>query len=271
MIEEARRRAYLDAMQVVTWLPRLALPFAAPSRPALLAAPETPAGNVAAAAVAMPARVQVAPPLVATDVDAAAEIAPLRPKIEVPRPAARTQASQPPAGDQAEPQTAATETARAAPPRFALQLLRAGSCLLLAELPTGYPFQSRDPAYLLLRDLLRAAGLPDSPQQVGDGEPIRWPLLNRGALDQGPDSARDYVQAVLQREREGAVCIWLIGLPAIRFGGERDEDVYCREFAIEEVGPAWALPGLELLMDEPQRKAELWQAMRRLMPRWKDA
>ncbi|MDV7213581.1 energy transducer TonB, partial [Azotobacter beijerinckii] len=36
MIDEARRRAYLGAMQVVSWLPRVALPFAAPSRPELL-------------------------------------------------------------------------------------------------------------------------------------------------------------------------------------------------------------------------------------------
>ena len=31
---------------------------------------------------------------------------------------------------------------------------------------------------------------------------------------------------------------------------------------------AWALPGLELLMDEPERKRELWQAMRRVRQRW---
>ena len=48
------------------------------------------------------------------------------------------------------------------PPRFTLQLLRAGSCALLVELPTGEAFTRRDPAYLLLQDLLRAAGLPVS-------------------------------------------------------------------------------------------------------------
>ena len=64
----------------------------------------------------------------------------------------------------------------APPPRFSLQLLRAGDCALLVELPTGQPFQSRDPAYILLKDLLRAAGLPDSPQLLG--EPVRWPLLS---------------------------------------------------------------------------------------------
>ena len=73
------------------------------------------------------------------------------------------------------------------PPRFALQLLQAGSCTLLVELPTGEPFASRDPGYLLLRDLLRAAGLPDSPRLIG--EPVRWPLLARGNLDQGPQAA----------------------------------------------------------------------------------
>ncbi|HHK2808861.1 TPA: protein TonB, partial [Pseudomonas aeruginosa] len=36
MIEEQRRRAFLGAMQITSWLPRQPLPFAAPSRPELL-------------------------------------------------------------------------------------------------------------------------------------------------------------------------------------------------------------------------------------------
>jgi hypothetical protein len=40
---------------------------------------------------------------------------------------------------------------------------------------------------------------------------------------------------------------------------------------IEGLGLAWAIPGLELLMEEPQRKAAVWQAMRRLMARWKQS
>jgi len=46
LLIESRRRAYLNAMQVVHWLPRAELPFAAPSRPELLlpvAALEEPA------------------------------------------------------------------------------------------------------------------------------------------------------------------------------------------------------------------------------------
>ena len=34
--------------------------------------------------------------------------------------------------------------------------------------------------------------------------------------------------------------------------------------------PDWALPGLELLIDEPQRKAALWQAMQGVQARWRD-
>jgi hypothetical protein len=62
--------------------------------------------------------------------------------------------------------------------------------------------------------------------------------------------------------------LWLIGLPAIRFAGEADAEAYNRELQVEGLGAAWALPGLELLMDEPERKRELWQAMRRVRQRW---
>ncbi|AZF51163.1 Periplasmic protein TonB [Pseudomonas sp. R4-34-07] len=243
-------------MQVVNWLPRTELPFAAPSRPELLQAPEpyeafSPSGEEAAAPVAVIKPVPETRPTVA------------RTKIEVPRPSPVVKA------------VVAEDTAPVAkapvvpPPRFALQLLRAGRCLLLVELPTGERFQSRDPAYLLLKDMLRAAGLPDSPQIVGD--PVRWPLLVRGTMDQGPDAARDFVQSFVaaRLEDEPCVCLWLIGLPAVRFAGEADAEAWCRELQVEGLGSVWALPGLELLMEEPQRKADIWQAMRRLMARWK--
>lgn len=254
-------------MQVATWLPRTALPFAAPSRPELLVLPEplpTPEPvrparpePVAAAAVAERSEAPAAP----------------RPKIEVPRPGSTPRVAVPEPA--AEPEADAPQPVKAAPvapPRFALQLLRAGVCLLLVELPTGEGFQSRDPAYLLLKDLLRAAGLPDAPQLIG--EPIRWPLLARGNLDQGPDAARDFLQGFLAaRLEEGpaCACLWLVGLPAVRFAGEADAEAFGRELQIDGLCAAWAVPGLELLMDEPHRKADLWRAMRRVMRRWNHA
>lgn len=256
MLNESRRRAYLTAMQVVNWLPRTELPFAAPSRPELLAPLPLPVEPSVAAVVTPVAVAPVTPRPVVE-----------RPKIEVPRPSLASTRSGAVAEVEAAP--APIKAAVVPPPRFALQLLRAGRCLLLVELPTGEAFQSRDPSYLLLKDMLRAAGLPDSPQIIG--EPVRWPLLVRGQLDQGPEAARDFVQGfvVARLEDEPCACLWLIGLPSVRFAGEADAESYNRELQVEGLGCAWALPGLELLMDEPQRKADVWQAMRRLMTRWK--
>lgn len=261
MISELRRRAYLSAMQVASWLPRVELPFAAPSRPELLqpAEPEPESVPISSAAEPTPTSAPVPQPAA-------------RPPIDVPRPSAAAKVfAKPEAKPEAEDTPVVEAKPLVPPPRFALQLLRAGDCALLIELATGEPFQSRDPSYLLLKDLLRAAGLPDAPQQVGDGSPIRWPLLTRGNLDQGPDAARDYVQGVLagQLEAEPCRCLWLVGLPAVRFAGEADAEAYCRELQVEGLGTAWALPSLELLQDEPQRKADVWRAMRRIMPRWK--
>ena len=273
---ETLRRAYLSAMQVETWVPRVALPFAAVSRPDVLAWEPEQALPEAAAEV----RITPEPPA------RAAVPAPSQPKPQAPvgnlverlkaqldgapsEPAALEPKSAEPVADAPSAETA--EASKQSTPHFALQLLRAGACLLLVETPTGYPMQSRDPAYLLLKDMLRAAGLPDRPMLLGDGEPIRWPLLRRGNLDQGPQAARDYVQGVLMGEyqRQACACIWLVGLPALRFAADLTDEHYNQEQTLPELGSVWAIPSLELLMDEPQRKAPLWQAMRQLMPRWK--
>jgi len=267
MLTEPRRRAYLNAMQVVSWIPRVALPFAAPSRPEVLARAE-PEPPVAPQALAAPVVEERAAAAVTPGTGnlAAALVERLKPSAPSPAPVPAVEP-----GPQAEAAPAPAAPERAAPPRFALQLLRAGQCLVLVELPTGEPFQSRDPAYLLLKDLLRAAGLPDSPQLIG--EPVRWPLITRGSLDQGPQAALEYVQGFVaaQLEAQPCACLWLVGLPAVRFAGEADAEAFNRELQVDGLGNAWALPGLELLMEEPQRKAELWRAMQRVMRRWNDS
>jgi len=271
LITESRRRAFLDAMQITSWLPRTELPFAAPSRPELLQLIEAEAEPApvielerptAQPAPAAPKSVTVTPAVAASPAADAIRVA--MPRIAVPEP-------KKPVAKASEAQVAAVEQkASVPPPRFALQLLRAGNVLLLVELPTGESFQSRDPAYILLKDLLRAARLPDKPQQVGDGEPIRWPLLHSGSLDQGVEAARDYVQGVVAAELEemGCACLWLIGSPALRFAGEVEADACYRELTIEGLGPALAMPGLEQLMEQPESKAQLWKTMCRSMSRW---
>ena len=270
MIDEARRRAYLGAMQVTQWLPRTALPCAAPSRPQVLAVIEAPVETPRRGPGAARAQGQAAArPAPAVPVRGEPPVAPA--PAEVPR-KAPVLPLRPPAAAPAETRPAPVAAPRReAPPRFALQLLRAGDCLLLAGLPTGEPFASRDPAYRLLKDLLRAAGLPDSPQPLG--EPIRWPLFRGNAeFDQSPAAARDYVRTVLQGqlEQQPARCTWLIGSAAARFAGEEDDVEAGRELDLGALGIGWSLPGLDQLMEAPPLKAELWHSMRRAMRRWTD-
>ncbi len=100
---------------------------------------------------------------------------------------------------------------------------------------------------------------------------MRWPLFSRGNMDQGPQAAREFVQGfVAARLEEGAqcACLWLVGMPAVRFAGEGDEESLLRELQVEGLGVAWALPGLERLAEEPTLKADLWRAMRRVRQRW---
>ena len=77
MLTEPRRRAYLSAMQVVHWLPRAELPFAAPSRPELLL-PVAPVED-------LDFDVRPAPAANEAPVTSQARSGE-RPKIEIPRP-----------------------------------------------------------------------------------------------------------------------------------------------------------------------------------------
>jgi len=257
---EVRRRAYLQALDLDVWVPRTPLPFAAPSRPEALWVEEVEEAPVAARVVRPEPVPKAAPPV---EAPAAA-----RPRIEIPRPGP----AKPAASVVVEPEAERVPPPPREPaPRFALQLLQAGRCLLLLELPTGDALGARDPAYLLLRDLLRAAGLPETPRIVSE-EPIRWPLLNSGQLDQGPAAAAEFVQSFVaaHQERLGeGLGLWLIGGAARRYSGveQPDETGVERETAL---GAAWLVPGLEVLMEEPAAKAALWQAMRPVRRRWTD-
>lgn len=257
---EVRRRAYLQALQLDVWVPRTVLPFAAPSRPEALWVKEPEEAPVVARVVRSEPVAKAAPAAVADAPPAS------RPRIEIPRPAALKPAAPPVA--EPEPERAPPPPREPAP-RFALQLLQAGRCLLLLELPTGDTLGARDPAYLLLRDLLRAAGLPDTPRIVSE-EPIRWPLLNGGQLDQGPAAAGEFVQSFVSghQERLGeGLALWLIGVAARRCSGVEDAQLTGVE-RDTALGPAWLVPGLDILMEEPAAKAALWQAMRPLRRRW---
>lgn len=278
---EVRRQAMLQAMQMDVWLPRQQLLNAATSRDYLLewqpveliaATPEStdnrptspepsrqPKSAMQSAVVAPAERAeswaevrdrlalatsgQVAAPSVATP-EVVADLVP----ADVP-------------AESVEPI-----------PRFALQLLRAGNCLVLVDLPTGQPFQSRDPDYQLLKDMLRAAGLTDQPDFMRQGEPIRWPMLHSGNLmhAQHAEAARACVRDLLSLELQQtpAVCVWLLGQHAQRFANTTDEtDLYALQPFVEGA-QLWALPSLEQVLEQPLLKRDIWRSMCALRPLW---
>ena len=158
-------------------------------------------------------------------------------------------------------------------PRFSLQLLRSGPCLLLADLPLGEAFQSSDPDFQLLQDILRAARLPQ-PRMLRQGEPIRWPLLTAGQLagSQDEEAARACVRDLLELEcsQQPVNFVWLLGPRAMRFANAA-HDADADQFSLGAFHGQvrfWNLPSLEQLMRERALKPQLWYHLQKLMPHW---
>ncbi|KXU39144.1 hypothetical protein AXE65_10015 [Ventosimonas gracilis] len=242
MLTEPRRRAVLTAMQVDCWLPRTPLPFAPPPRAHMLNATQrahvvkkSNEPQTVAAAVRRESADKARLPLAV----------PTKPAKK--RPSVKANAL--------------------SAPHFSLQLLRAGDCLLLLDCPYGEFLQSREPAYLLLLDISRAAQLPP-PRPVG--EPVSWPLLANSKVAQDNQAARDYVQGFIrtQQEAQFSACLWLLGADALRFAAGGEAAVF-HELYIEGLCNAWVLPALDELLAQQALKAKLWQSMQRVMRRWK--
>lgn len=270
--QEVRRQALLQVMQLDVWLPRQALPFAAQSRDYLLdwsleltqAEPVTqvqaPAVASAEMGVAQAQQAQNQLQQIRQSLTAGQRVA--APVVTETQSVAVTEAHAPEV---------------AAPvqeiPRFTLQIVRSASCLVLLDLPVAESLQSRDPEYLLLKDILRAAQLPHEPSLLRNAEPIRWPLLSVGSLAHSQDgqAARSYVRELLSMEcaQQPTSMIWLLGENAVRFANMSDE--FADDFGItafEHEWQLWSLPSLEQLLQNPTLKHQLWQSMQLRMPRW---
>lgn len=272
--QELRRQAMLQVMQLDVWLPRQQLHNAAQSRDYLLEWQAEDVTIVAPAATTKPPVAKVAPPAAETSAPAARVRG--QAYVSVRDKLAALQAAQPVIAPvkavvesiAAESALAVVEpiTAQAEPiPRFALQLLRADNCLVLVDLPTGQSFQSRDPDYQLLKDMLRAAGLTDKPSLMRQGAPMTWPMLHSGNLmhEQHAAAARACVRDLLSFELQGAsaVCVWLVGPNAVRFGSADDNiQLYALQPFVDGV-QLWSLPSLESVLEQPLLKREIWRSM----------
>ena len=291
--QEVRRQAMLQVMQLDVWLPRQQLVNAAASRDYLL---EWDSVKAVAAAVeptvvaqpsVAPRAAAIAPTVAAAPAAPAAPAAASAPRadawVSIRDKMALTQTAQRPAvvasvapEAVAAPEIPAVAVVQAEPiPRFALQLLRADNCLLLVDLPTGEAFQSRDPDYQLLKDMLRAAGLTDQPDFMRQAAPITWPMLHSGNLvhEQNAAAARACVRDLLTVELQSkpAVCIWLLGKQAVRFASSADDaDLYSVQSFVEGA-QLWSLPSLESILEQPLLKREIWRSMCKERSLWQVA
>lgn len=287
--EEVRRQAMLQVMGLDVWLPRQLLPYAAPTPDWLLEWPpvtEQPATTQSGAAVPQTSAHTDTPVAVrpAGPDSARASLQQVRQALESGVPVNTATPESAPVdtpvadGPDSSAVSATPPVPEQAPapvveiPRFSLQLLRSGPCLLLADLPLGEAFQSSDPDFQLLRDILNAAGLPQ-PQMLRRGEPVRWPLLTTGALagTQDASAARACVRDLLEHEysQQTVSFVWLLGPRAMRFANAADEDADL--FALTPLQDGirlWNLPSLEQLMQQHGLKPQLWYHLQKLMPHW---
>lgn len=254
-MKASQRRAMLEAMQLEVWRPRVALPLAAPAWPEL---PEeiavSPSVRVQPTSLVDEAREYPQP--LPEPAGPAAVVVPLRPSVVVST-ASRT-LIKPPIRE-------AVAEVKSTVPRFVLQLLQAGPCLLLLEEP--FP---KEEGSQLLRDLLQAASLPKA-QPVT--EPITWPLLSgKTSVPQDLNAARQYVQTVLATQQEsqtGPSSLWLFGEVAARVGGGLDILPEApTQLLLKTLGPVLLLPSLARLMDSPAQKAQVWHLLYHASSHW---
>ncbi len=266
--QEVRRQAMLQAMHIDVWLPRQTLVNAAPSRELLLDWETIDQVAIQPAVQTMP-RPQAAAASSAISAPAvrSGERVSVRDKLALAaiKPKAKPNVSAPVTASVEQPATQPASIAAEPIPRFALQMLRADNCLLLVDLPTGEAFQSRDPDYQLLKDMLRAAGLTDQPRFLRQGTPLVWPILRTGNLmhSQNAAAARACVRDLLSVEQQAELtrCIWLLGEQAVRFGSAADDVALYQLQPFTEDVQAWSLPSLESVLEQPLLKRDIWRSM----------
>lgn len=277
--QEQRRQAMLQHMGLEVWLPRCQLPAAAVSRDFLLAWDTSahPADDEQAEPAIPVAQPVASEPATVTQPVRPAQVRNSLEKIrhslnEQPSKSALVDAVSE-AKDEAPVAEAIEEVTLVEIPRFALQMLRSGSCLLLLDLPVGESLQARDPEYILLKDMLRAAQLSPEPSMLRNAEPIRWPILSGGnlATHQDEQAARSYVRELLHVEstHQPTRYIWLLGQQAARFACEPKVGLDLFELLpFAQQTQCWVLPSLETLMQDPSLKRQLWHSMQQHMAGW---
>jgi hypothetical protein len=175
-VNEARRLAYLDALEIETFVSRADLPGAAVSRRVLVHPPARPATAPAT---------DIEPPAVAAEQPAAD----LRRQLAAgqPRPARPVERAPVPADSQ--PGDLSEEV-----PVFSVAMVIAGGCAWLEELPRGHELP--DGYLALLVAISRALGWQGAEPAL---ERFDWPMNNSSAMPQDGNAAGDAFKGFLMR------------------------------------------------------------------------
>lgn len=248
MLNEYRRRVYLEAMGVESLIPRLQLPGAKPSTRCEWLS-ETPLEAVVNVSAGGP----VAGPGGASAV-AQSGAAAARDLLRDGPPSTRREV--------AESAGSGPDTARAAQSiaRFSLTLVRAGRVLLVDEGLSG----DSDPQHYLrfVSNILYAVGLADVPLSV---ESFIWPLprVRGDHVDRSEAAARQALAAYLskQLEHSGAGYLLLMGETAPHYAVEADvspgELRHYPPFAVQ----ALVTVSAQRSMTDPALKPLLWSEL----------
>ncbi len=265
-MRESQRLAYLQAIGVTGWVPRLPLVHAAKRLPAQ-------AESFVECAEAAPASPVPAEPITPAAVSPSARLVEQR-RAQIAAQPAKQRA--PDSGSTVEliaaAPTPAVELAGLSVAPFYLQLWLAGPCALLIEIADP-GLEKGTSEHNLLCDILRAAGLPATPRLLAD---FRWPLSRNPQVARSAEAASEALQVFMQArlEQKPVSSIGCFGAMAGLLATPDPESATAlkgREQALEELGPGWFAPGIETMLRQPEEKARLWQLLKRVMPRWKDA
>lgn len=228
-MNEARRVAYLDAMGIDSYVSRSQLPGAAVSRrlQVVRTVPAAPVAEPPAVAIDMPDLSSAGKPRSAPD-----HTSPVRPT----------------------PSPTPTEV-----PRFCLTTLVAGDWLWLED-TTGVPLASEQ-VWLVegmaqaVQQAMRNKDEPLSPVKARV-QHFNWPMHGNQQLDQGEASARDSVQAFMQR------CLDQYGCRGVVLLGEESQRWLATELLSLSV--VKTLSTVQLLQ-QPMQKKQAWRDLAALI------
>lgn len=264
-MNELQRTEYLTALGVTSYMPRFCLPLAPEPLQAPLPPPVEEEREPTPAAAAVMAAVGVVSEPSGPQSDAHkpsdAEINPVRSSPDMGRVIGNITA-------ETRVSPAVAQTTTVAPPQRAVEPFVLSSWRLGEEV---LAVDSREPGTALpvealFGNIARALGWH---QLESERNKLRWPLAeNPFAAAAGADDARDTCSSWLEAAclRNPVKSIWLMGQQAREFCNPASQGFESGSVSDWQGVRVLSMPSLTELLQEPARKREVWNLLRKLYP-----